>query len=107
VFLFEVFCGFFLAFNFCRFCGQVLNQVESTDYSQATSVVYTQEYPITLPMAGIGQICMLNASCLPMYMFVFGVFIIRCTFIYHSRVHTQLGGHECEQDDNAVCTGYN
>jgi len=33
----------------------VLNRVESTEYSWETTVVYTQEYPITLPIIGIGQ----------------------------------------------------
>ena len=34
--------------------GQVFNRVESTEYLQATIVVYTHEYPITLHMVGIG-----------------------------------------------------
>jgi len=32
----------------------VLNRVESTDYSRATTGVYTKEYPITVSMVGIG-----------------------------------------------------
>jgi len=32
----------------------VLNRVKSTEYSRATTVVYTQQYPLTLPVAGIG-----------------------------------------------------
>jgi len=43
----------------------VLNQVESTEYSRATTVVYTQEYPITVHTVGIGQMSRLNARCLP------------------------------------------
>jgi len=43
----------------------VLNRVESTEYSRATTVVYTHEYPITLPMVGTGQMSRLNARCLP------------------------------------------
>ena len=42
----------------------MLNRVESTEYSWATTVV-THEYPITLPMDGIGQMSRLNARCLP------------------------------------------
>jgi len=33
----------------------VLNPVERTDYSRATTVVYTQEYPIILPKVEKGQ----------------------------------------------------
>jgi len=40
----------------------VLNQVENTVYSRATRVVYTQEYPLTLPLVGIGQMSRLNAD---------------------------------------------
>jgi len=40
-------------------------EFESTEYSQETTLVYTQEYPITLPMVGIGQRSRLNARCLP------------------------------------------
>jgi len=43
----------------------VLNRVESTEFSQETTDVYTQEYPITLPMVGTGQMSRLNARCLP------------------------------------------
>jgi len=43
----------------------VLICVKSTEYSQATTVVYTQEYPITVSMVGIGQISRLIARCLP------------------------------------------
>jgi len=32
---------------------------------RAITVVYTQEYPIILPMVGIGQKSKLNACCLP------------------------------------------
>jgi len=45
----------------------VLNRVESTEYSRAMTVVYTHEYPSTLPMDGTGQLTMLNARCLPIY----------------------------------------
>ena len=40
-------------------CGQVL----SPEYSRVTSVVYTQEYPITLLKVELGQISKLNAHC--------------------------------------------
>ena len=43
----------------------MLNRVDSTDYPRATTVVFKQEYPITLLMDGTGQISMLNAHCLP------------------------------------------
>jgi len=43
----------------------VLNRVESTEYSRATTVVYTHEYPITLAKVGISQTSRLNARCLP------------------------------------------
>jgi len=42
----------------------VLNRVERTEYSQATTIVYTHEYPITLPMVGKGQVSRLCARCL-------------------------------------------
>jgi len=45
----------------------VLNRVESTDYSRATTVVYTQEYPTLLPKVEIGQMSRLIARCLPIY----------------------------------------
>jgi len=45
--------------------GQVFNRVENTEYSRAMTVVYTHEYPITLPMGGTGQMSRLNAHCLP------------------------------------------
>jgi len=43
----------------------VLNRVESTDYSRAPTVVYTQKYPIKLTMVGIGQMSRFKARCLP------------------------------------------
>ena len=46
--------------------GQELYRVESTELSRATTVVYTQEYPITLPLVGIGQMSSLNARGLPL-----------------------------------------
>ena len=42
----EVTCNFRLYLKKGR---QVLIQVESSDYSQATTLIYTQEYPISLP----------------------------------------------------------
>jgi len=45
----------------------LLNRVESTGFF---TVVYTQEYPITLPMVGIGQMSMLSIRCLPMVTWV-------------------------------------
>jgi len=43
----------------------VLNRVESTEYSRATTVVYTHGYPATQSMDGIGQMSRPNARCLP------------------------------------------
>jgi len=43
----------------------VLNHIESTEISRASTVVYTHVYPITLPMDGTGQMSRLNAHCLP------------------------------------------
>ena len=45
----------------------MLNRVERPEYSQATTttVVYTQEYLITLTMVGTGQMSRLNARWLP------------------------------------------
>ena len=50
----------------------MLNQIDSTEYSRATTIVYIQEYPITLSMVGIGRMSRLNARCLP----------IMCLFVY-------------------------
>ena len=43
----------------------MLNRVESTEYSRATTIVHTQENPITLLLVGIGQCSRRNARCLP------------------------------------------
>jgi len=44
----------------------VLNWVEfHTQFSQATTVVYPHEYPITVSMVDICQLLPLNAPCLP------------------------------------------
>ena len=43
----------------------MLNRVESTDYSRATTVVYKQEFTITLTVVGIVLMSRLNARCLP------------------------------------------
>jgi len=43
----------------------VLKRVESTEYSRPNTVVFKQEYPITLTLDGLGQISRLNARCLP------------------------------------------
>jgi len=65
----------------------VLNRVESTDYTRTKTVVYTQEYPITRPMVGIGPMSMLNARCLPIQPFVF-------TYIYiYGQVPLQFNPH--------------
>jgi len=45
----------------------VLNRLKRTEYSQATTVVYTHQYPITLPMVGTSQMSRLNAHCLPIW----------------------------------------
>jgi len=44
--------------------GEVLNRVESTELTRAITVVYTQDYPITLSMDGIDQM-----SRLAVYLF--------------------------------------
>ena len=41
----------------------MLNRVESTEYSRATTVVYTHAYPIPLPLVGIDKLARLNARC--------------------------------------------
>ena len=43
----------------------MLKRVESTVYSRPNTVVFKQEYPITLTLDGLGQIARLNARCLP------------------------------------------
>jgi len=58
----EVICDFGL---YQKRGQKVLNRVESTAFLRETTVVYTNEYPFTLPMVGIGQLARLNASCLP------------------------------------------
>ena len=57
----------------------MLNRVESTEYSQVTTLVHTQEYPITLPVVGIGQLTRLNARCLsiPMHTIIFSVHYVQ------------------------------
>ena len=47
----------------------MLNPVESTEYSRQTTLVYIQEYPITLPLDGVSQMSRLNARCSPMTLF--------------------------------------
>jgi len=56
----EVTCNFRLYLKIGR------ASVDSTDYSRETTVVYTHEYPITVPIVGIGQMSKLSAHCLPM-----------------------------------------
>ena len=60
----------------------MLNQVESTEYSQATTVVYTHEYPITLPMDGTGQLSRLNARCLTLLVHTLTVVLPTITLWY-------------------------
>jgi len=43
----------------------VFNPLQRTEYSQETTVAWTQKYPITLTMFGIGQMSRRNARCLP------------------------------------------
>jgi len=43
----------------------VFKPAKSTEYSRETTLVYTQEYPLTQSMFGIGQMSRLNARCLP------------------------------------------
>ena len=45
----------------------MLNRVENTKFSRATTVVYTQDYTITLLMVGISQMSRFNGLCLPIY----------------------------------------
>ena len=58
----------------------MLNRVKSTEYSRATTVVYTQEYPITRSMIQICQMLRLNAPCLPIHIII--IIIIIYLFIY-------------------------
>ena len=39
----------------------MFNPAKSTEYSRATTVVYTQEYPTTVPMFEIGQMSSFKA----------------------------------------------
>mgnify|MGYP000007603483 CR=1 FL=1 len=55
----------------------MLNRVKSTEYSRETTVVYTYEYSVTLPMVGISQMPRLIARCLP----------ITRKFSLHLRLH--------------------
>jgi len=61
----------------------VLNRVESTEYSQATTVVYTQEYPLTLLMVGIGQMSRLN--CL-LFTFITPCLLILCNHCFRKNI---------------------
>ena len=48
-----------------KYGRHVLNRVERTGYSRATTIVYTHEYPLTLAKVETGQMSRLNARCLP------------------------------------------
>ena len=39
----------------------MLTRIESTDYPRATTIVFKQEYPITLTMGGLGQMSTSNS----------------------------------------------
>jgi len=41
----------------------VSNPIESIEYSREITFVYTQEYPIIVPMFRTGQMSMLSACC--------------------------------------------
>ena len=63
----------------------MLTHVESTEYSRATTVVYTQEYPITLAMVGIGQMSRPNARCLHIE-FHLSTMFVRPPTVDHTRI---------------------
>ena len=63
----------------------MLTHVESTEYSRATTVVYTQEYPITLAMVGIGQMSRLNARYLHIK-FHLSTMFVRPPTVDHTRI---------------------
>ena len=62
--------------------GHVLNRVHTTAFSRETTIVYKQEYPISLLMVGIGQMSRLNACCLP---------IIQCAAVSGTMLPNYIG----------------
>ena len=58
----------------------MLKPIESTDYSRATTVVYTQEYPTTRSMFGISQMSRLTARGLPI---VSPLLMFVCLFVLY------------------------
>ena len=61
----------------------MLNRVESTAFLRETTVVYTNEYPFTLPMVGIGQLSTLNAGCLSIIFEIKNISV--CVNVYFMR----------------------
>jgi len=60
----EVKCNFILYLKIGR------ASVDSTEYSRETTVVYTQEYPMPVPMFGIDQMSRFSARCLPIHVLI-------------------------------------
>ena len=71
----------------------MLTCIERIEYSKATTVVYTQQYPLTLPMVGIGQMSRHNAPCLPILYYC--ILLLFCIF-------TSLFLYPCKQRFLAV-----
>ena len=93
----------------CNF-REVLTRVESTEYSWATTVVYTQEYPTTLPMVGIGQMSRLNARCLPIiqswpcFYVILSVFILSRLLVFTcTSIHVSSSSRNTWADIRGVC----
>jgi len=63
----EVTCSFRLYLKIGR---QVLTRIESTDYPRVTTIVFKQEYPITLTVGGLGQMSRRDVRCLPIMIYV-------------------------------------
>ena len=74
-----------------------------------TTVVYTEEYPITLPMVGTGQMSRLNALCLPTVssilltkslsiVFRFSIFSYAacCDFLQQNNLLSIIRAHEAQ-----------
>ena len=48
----------------------MLTRIRSNDYPRATTIVFKQEYSITLTMGGLGQMSRRDARCLPKMIYV-------------------------------------
>ena len=59
----------------------MFNRVKRTKLTRATTVDYTQEYPITLTMDGIDQMSRLNARCLPLVNEKLSLFLLYIAYV--------------------------